>query len=165
MDKLKHWTGNDTDAFVHAIASDFVGQIETKLETERMSRRGFASLLHVSPGRVSQTLNDPSGFNLRTIVNYARVLGMKVSIVAYEDDDPTNDRGPISAAVFATCWRQSGRPQDLANFSAVPMTAGNAIPQRFYRLNSLLVGKATETKEITRAPIQVVIAETQKRYN
>ncbi len=117
MDKLKHWTGTDTDAFIHAIASDFIAQIETKLEDEGLTRRSFARLLHVSPGRVSQILNDPSSFNLRTIVNYARVLGMKASIVAYDDGDPNNDKGPISAEVFTTCWENSGRPQDLAMFS------------------------------------------------
>jgi predicted XRE-type DNA-binding protein len=162
VDTVKHWTGTDADAFIHAIASDFVAQIETKLESENISRRQFARLLHVSPGRVSQTLNDPSGFNLRTIVNYVRALGMKAAIVAYSDDDPNNDRGPINAEVFNICWRQSGRPQDLAGFSMAQVAAGGTVTQPL-RVTTLYT-ESTETKGVERAPLQLVIAENQRGY-
>src|ERR1019366_8163297 len=117
METVKHWTYGDSDAFVYAIASDFVAQIETKLEQEGMSRKAYGKLLDVTPGRVSQLLNDPSSFNLRSVVNCARALGMKVSIVAYEDGDSTNISGPINSQVFASCWENFGRPRDLLQFA------------------------------------------------
>ena len=125
---MSHWTSRDTKAFVHAISVDYIAQIETKLQADGITRRKFAKLLNVTPARVSQTLNDPSNFNLYTVVNYARVLGMKVAIVAYEDADPNNDKGPISADVFTNCWKQCGRPEDLAGFvSAYPSVQSFAL--------------------------------------
>ena len=40
-------------------------------------------------------------------------LGMKASIVAYEDGDPENKRGPINSTVFQICWERCGKPRDL----------------------------------------------------
>jgi predicted XRE-type DNA-binding protein len=112
----KHWTHESTEAFVFCVSSDFVAQLEKKIEEKELKRKELAEALQVSEGRVSQVLNDPGNLTIRKMVEYARALGMKVSVVAYEDGDPENNRGPINAEVFSKCWQLIGKPNDLFAF-------------------------------------------------
>src|SRR5438445_6727164 len=107
-----HWTQNLGD-FAYWVGSDFTAQIETKLEAEEINNSTFAERLDVSPSRVSQVLHDPGNLTLGNVVKYCRTLGMKVALVAYEDDDPDNDKGPINAEVFTKCWERLGKPRDF----------------------------------------------------
>ena len=120
MEKLKHWTHQSADNFVYAIASDFVAQIETRMEQEGMDRKTFARKAQVTPGRVSQFMNNPASLNLRSIVKYAFAADRKVAIVTYDDKDPRNERGPIDAGVFSACWQQAGCPRDLFEVHGTP---------------------------------------------
>ena len=113
MEKLRHWTSRSDDAFAHAISSDFVAQIETVMEDEGMDRKKLAMLAHVSPGRVSQVLNNPTSQNLRSVVKFARAVKRKVAIVIYNDGDPNNEQGPVDAGVFSASWEKLGCPKDL----------------------------------------------------
>lgn len=113
MDTLKHWTNRSIDDFVHAVAFDFVAQIEAMMEEQHMDRKSLAMNAHVSPGRISQVLNKPSSLNLRTIVKYTRAMKKKVAIVTYDDGDTSNQSGPIDAGVFSAAWHRLGCPHDL----------------------------------------------------
>jgi hypothetical protein len=117
MGKLKHWTANNTSAFVHRIASDFVAQLENKLQKNGSNHAVLASRLGVTPGRVSQVLNSPGNLTLKNIVQYVRVLGLKVAIVAYDDGDPENRNGPVNPEIFATCWKNAGSPANFFELS------------------------------------------------
>jgi len=108
-----HWTNRSSKDFLFRIAADFVSQLEDKMESVSMSQDELAQRLGVTKGRVSQILNNPGNISLGKVVEYARTLEMKVSIVAYEDDDPKNERGPINSAVFNICWEKCGKPQDF----------------------------------------------------
>jgi hypothetical protein len=116
----QHWTANSTADFVHRITSDFVAQLLTKIEEEPIERQELAARLQVTPGRVSQVLNNPGNMTVGRIVEYTRALGMKVAIVAYDDADPENTRGPISSEVFNRAWQSLGKPHDLFSL-AEPM--------------------------------------------
>ena len=83
-----HWTERSIKDYLARISADFISQLEDKLEAEKMSQDDFANKLNVSKGYVSQVLNHPGNITLGKIIQLARVLGMKVSLVAYEDDDP-----------------------------------------------------------------------------
>lgn len=118
MEKLKHWTSRGTADFVYRIASDFVAQLEMKLESEGTTQKELADRLKLSVGRVSQVLNDPGNLTIKNTVRFAQALGMKVALVAYEDGDPTNACGPVSSEVFTASWKRVGRPRDLYQVSA-----------------------------------------------
>ena len=130
MAKLtNHWTDESIDDFVYSIASDFVLQLERKIEEGPVSQAEIAKRIGVSEGRVSQVLNDPGNLTLRNTVRYARALGMKVSLIAYDDGDSANVRGPINSEIFATCWTRQGAPKDffeLNNFSGITQQIGVA---------------------------------------
>jgi transcriptional regulator with XRE-family HTH domain len=117
MDKLTHWTNRSIDDFVFRVSADFVGQLERKLESEPLTYSQFARRLKLTVGRVSQVLNTPGNLTLRNTVKFARALGMKVAVVAYEDNDPQNKNGPINSEVFHTCWKNFGAPRDLFQLS------------------------------------------------
>lgn len=108
----KHWTAKGTDAFVYRISSDFVLQLEKKMNGE-VSQNDLARMLNVSKGRVSQVLNNPGNLTIKKIVQYSRALGMKVAIVAYDDGDPTNQNGPINSEIFSRCWQKQGSPRNF----------------------------------------------------
>jgi transcriptional regulator with XRE-family HTH domain len=114
MDTMRrHWTSRSTEDFVYRISSDFVLQLEKKMEEEKMSQKALAGRLRVSDGRVSQILRNPGNLTLKKIVEYSHVLGMKVSIVAYDDGDPHNDYGPVNSEIFHLCWKRAGAPRDF----------------------------------------------------
>lgn len=108
-----HWTSRSNKDFVFRIVADFIIQIEKKMDKENISQGKLAKQLKITKGRVSQVLNNPGNVSLLTVIRFARTLGMKVSVVAYEDNDPKNERGPISAEIFQACWEKCEKPQDF----------------------------------------------------
>src|ERR1700674_117914 len=123
MVTTQHWTQSLGD-FSYWVSSDFTAQIETKLEEKGISKSTFAKWLNVSPSRVSQVLNDPGNLTLGNVVKYPRVLGMKVALVVYEDDDPGNGQGPINADVFTGCWERMGRPREMFDLENMTQSRG-----------------------------------------
>jgi predicted transcriptional regulator len=113
MDKLKHWTESSVDDFLYRLGSDFVRQMEQAMAAKKTNQAGLAKILGVSEGRVSQMLNNPGNLTLRKMIEYSRALHRKVSVVAYDDNDPENLRGPINAEIFASCWEMAGKPADV----------------------------------------------------
>ncbi len=108
-----HWTGRSAEDFAYRIASDFALQIEKKMDAEGIKQSALANRLSVTDGSVSQVLRNPGNLTLKKMVKYARSLGMKVSVVAYEDSDPENRNGPINSEIFNKCWIKAGRPADF----------------------------------------------------
>jgi transcriptional regulator with XRE-family HTH domain len=113
MNTIRHWTQESAGSYVYSISSSYTSQLESRMEEKHVSRSQLAELLGKSTGRISQVLNDPGNLGLKVIVEYARALGLKVSIVAYDDNDPTNERGPINPDVFVRCWENANCPADL----------------------------------------------------
>jgi transcriptional regulator with XRE-family HTH domain len=110
---MAHWTEKSVDDFLYRIATDFVTQLESKIQMEGLNQGQLAEKLGVSRGRVSQLLNNPGNLTLKMIIKCARALGMKIAIVAYDDNDPDNEQGPINSDIFRMCWENSGRPADF----------------------------------------------------
>jgi transcriptional regulator with XRE-family HTH domain len=113
MQNTAHWTAKSTDAFIHRITFDFITQLVKKLDSIPLSQVELAQILGVSEGAVSQVLNTPKNPTLKTAVNYARALGLKVALVAYDDRDPGNERGPINSEIFSICWERANKPADF----------------------------------------------------
>ncbi len=116
MEKLnssEHWTAESTENFVHRIASDFLAQLETKIEKGEVSRTELAHRLDRTPGRVSQLFN-PGNITIGSAVRLVRAMDMKVALVAYDDNDPENHNGPVNSDIFYRCWRHMGGYSDVA---------------------------------------------------
>ena len=103
-----HWTNDDPDAFLYRIGSDFVSQLRHYMKAEGVSSDELARRLDVTKGRVSQVMNDPVNLTTRTALQFALALGKKVSLVAYDDGDPANERGPVNSAIFEAIWLKFG---------------------------------------------------------
>jgi transcriptional regulator with XRE-family HTH domain len=121
-----HWTEDNIDDFVHRLSFDFITQLAKRLDSGPFTRAQLAAKLNVTKGRISQILNNPSNLTLKRAVAYARALGMKVSVVAYDDHDPDNHNGPVSSEIFSLCWKQAGSPSDFESAESVPSLASTA---------------------------------------
>jgi predicted XRE-type DNA-binding protein len=108
-----HWTARSIKDYLFRIAADFIAQLQNKMEATNILQDDLAKRLGVTKGRVSQLINHPGNFSLRKMIEYAKALGMKVSVVAYDDNDTENKMGPIDSEIFKTCWEQLGRPRDF----------------------------------------------------
>jgi predicted XRE-type DNA-binding protein len=158
MEKLKHWTQRSVGDFVYRVASDFVVQLEKKLEKDKISHKELADVLHVSPGRVSQVLNNPGNLTLKNTVVYARALRMKVAVVAYEDGDPENNKGPIASEIFSSCWKRLGGPRNffvlsemavrIHQLQAYPQTSENTDHMRMYQAWPEEVACTSQTERV-----------------
>lgn len=117
-----HWTENSPQKFAYRVASDFTEQVRAALKAKKWSQNKFAKKLGLTPGRVSQILNNPGNLTLETMALWARKLGGKVVVSYYEDGDSRNQRGPINGEVFRLCWVKAGRPANawLIRESAQP---------------------------------------------
>jgi len=114
-----HWTERSIKDYLFRIGADFIAQLEKKMELHNTTQDRLAESLGITKGRVSQIINYPGNITLANIIKFARTLGMKVSIVAYEDDDPENKRGPINSEVFKICWEKFGKPVDFWAFQEI----------------------------------------------
>jgi predicted XRE-type DNA-binding protein len=111
---MPHYTSADDESFVNRITFDFIAQMANRLETSKMKQSELADKLDVGESAVSQVLNlGRMNLTLKTMVRYARALGMKVAIVAYDDRDPHNENGPIGSEIFSLSWEKIGKPRDV----------------------------------------------------
>lgn len=108
-----HWTERSIKDYHFRIAADFISQLEEKMEAEHITQAKLAVLTGLSKGRVSQVVNNPGNLTIGIIVKFARAIGLKVSLLAYDDNDPENTRGPINSEIFRICWENSGKPRDF----------------------------------------------------
>jgi transcriptional regulator with XRE-family HTH domain len=112
MNNVAHWTERSTQDFLYSIASDFIEDLKEKMIALGMNQQKLANAAKVNKSYVSRTFKDPGNLTLETIVKFARSVGMKVSLVAYEDGDTTNERGPVDSSVFRLCWEKAKQPAD-----------------------------------------------------
>lgn len=111
-----HWTNRSLEDYIFSIATDFIVQLENKMEDMGLSQDELAKRMGRTKGRISQVLNNPGNFKLLTAVEYSKALNMKVAIVAYEDNDPEGESGPINSEIFKICWEKMGKPKDFWAF-------------------------------------------------
>jgi transcriptional regulator with XRE-family HTH domain len=128
MSNTTHWTERSAEDFLYSIASDFVEQLQSKMKAlDNMTRAKLSKAAGISKGRISQIFNDPGNISLDTIVRLARAVGLKVSVIAYDDvDDPNNERGPANAEIFNILWERAGRPFDMWDIRELPKVATTA---------------------------------------
>jgi len=137
---MPHYTAKNDQAFIDRIKFDFIAQLEHRLEVEQIKQSDLAKTLEVSDSEVSQVLNGNRNLSLKTMARYARALGMKIAVVAYDDGDPKNENGPIGSEIFSQSWEKLGRPKDTWSIDeAVVSNSGSAqISYQFFDTWSIL---------------------------
>jgi len=125
---MSHWTQGNVGDFVYSLSLDFFTQLEDQIRVSKLQQKDLAEKLGISASAVSQMLNNPPEKpELETLVKYARAVGSKVSVVLYNDGDPTNERGPVYSGIFEQSWEALNRPQDLEAVSG-PLKAEYGVP-------------------------------------
>lgn len=119
----QHWTEESQKDFLFCIAYDFVSQIEVYMKASGISQVELAKRAGYGESRLSQILNNPGNVTLMTVVRLARAIGVKASVVAYDDGDPENRKGPLNSLVFLKCWEHCNKPRDMFDIQALADTA------------------------------------------
>jgi transcriptional regulator with XRE-family HTH domain len=145
----KNWTEENIDNFLSRIRFDFITQLEKKMESIPLTQVELAKKLGVTEGSVSQILNNPSNLTLKTIVKYARTLGLKVSIIAYDDGDPHNNRGLINSEIFAICWERQGKPVDFFELEEKTVHSLENLPTSTNGTDSGVLAVDTTNKKVS----------------
>jgi transcriptional regulator with XRE-family HTH domain len=158
--KMTHWTERSIDDFLYRIAADFAGQLEKRIQSEPLSKAKLAEKLGVSKGRVSQILNNPGNLTLRMIIKCARAIGLKVAIVAYDDNDQKNERGPVNSEIFRLCWENSGKPLDFWSMEKPQCVAiSTSAPIEYHVIGSSLLyyqcQTSTSQTSLTTLPLSI----------
>jgi transcriptional regulator with XRE-family HTH domain len=110
---MKNWTEESTANFRYRVAFDFIEDLQSRMDKKGLSQAAIAKLLNISEGRVSQVFHNPGNLTIDTMIEYARALEVKLSIVAYDDGDKDNKQGLIPAEIFRLCWEKCGTPSSM----------------------------------------------------
>jgi transcriptional regulator with XRE-family HTH domain len=127
----KNWTEQNIENFLSRITFDFITQLEKKMESLPITQAELAKKLKLSESRVSQILNGSHNLELKSIIKYARALGLKIAVVAYDDNDPDNTRGLINSEIFSICWERQEKPVDFFAFEESTPKSNVAISPKF----------------------------------
>ena len=118
-----HWSEN-LDNFRFFIASELMLTIDERLEELNLTRRDLAKKLGVAESAVSQRFSNPNNMSLKLMIEYLRALGMKLSLIAYDDGDYDNIKGPIPADIFTNIWEILGKPEDGLDLMSIKEICG-----------------------------------------
>jgi hypothetical protein len=141
---MPHYTSTNQEALVERVTSDFIGQIAQRLEVSDTPQIELAKKLGKSESEVSQVLNlNRINLTLKTMVGYARALGMKVAVIAYDDGDPTNENGPVGSEIFTLSWEKSGKQRDIWSLNQVSYSTSTT--ERLYWIHGWMCGSITST--------------------
>jgi transcriptional regulator with XRE-family HTH domain len=154
---MTHYTNANDESFVNRITFDFIAQLANRLQTSGMKQSELAEKLDVGESAVSQVLNlGRMNLTLRLMVRYARVLGMKVAIVAYDDRDPHNENGPVGSEIFNLSWEKIGKPRDVWSVSEPSYATNQCLYTvsgwRYGSVNSTFEGVSGTTGEVSHMP-------------
>lgn len=139
---MPHYTSTSQDALVERVTSDFIGQIAQRMEASETPQTELAKKLGRSESEVSQVLNlNRINLTLKTMMGYARALGMKVAVVAYDDGDPTNENGPVGSEIFTLSWEKSGKPRDIWSLNE----ASHSTSESLYWIHGWMCGSISST--------------------
>jgi len=130
-----------------AVAMDFLTELDRVMDEQGISQRDLAKRLGISEGRVSQVVNNPGNLTLRSVVEWARALEMKVALVAYDDGDRNNDRGPVFSGVFHECWKALGKPIDGWSLEAALGASSNSVMEADYNCTTSY-SQSTEMRNV-----------------
>ncbi|HEY6119628.1 MAG TPA: helix-turn-helix transcriptional regulator, partial [Pyrinomonadaceae bacterium] len=68
MANVTHWTERSAKDFLYSIASDFIEQLQERMEAIPMKQSELARAAKVSKGYVSKMFKNPGNLSLETIV-------------------------------------------------------------------------------------------------
>lgn len=156
MDKLKaskHWTAESAENFTYRIASDFLAQVEMQIEKSGMSRSEVAHRLKRTLGRVSQLFN-PGNITVGSAVRLSDATGLKVALVAYDDNDPENHNGPVNSELFYRCWKHMGAPKTFFELASTVVLTGYCEAGYADQVPKSASNLRTEIVDLTAMPVK-----------
>jgi predicted XRE-type DNA-binding protein len=119
---------DDAGELLSSVVFNAVSQIQSLFEKSGMSQAELAEKLGVTEGRISQILNADRSMTLKQMVRVARVMGLKASVVIYDDGDHEGKHGPLHPSIFEACWVKCGSPVRMGQISSAMAFTNEMIP-------------------------------------
>ena len=110
---MSHWTEEGPTAFVHALVTSYVRDLNALLSSIEMGTKELGERSGLGKQAAQSTLENVLRWTTEKMVFWARTAGLKVSIVVYDDGDPDNEKGPVDSRCFYACWKKCGSPRTV----------------------------------------------------
>lgn len=107
------------ELYKNTITFEFMMALYAKMEEKGISLEELAAKLGKTEKYVEKKFNDPGKLSLDTMVPWAAALGLKVSVVPYDDQDPSFEKMPVYSGMFAGIWETIGRPHIFEELEAI----------------------------------------------
>jgi hypothetical protein len=91
---------------------------------------------------------------VRSAVRLVRAAKMKVALVAYDDNDPENQNGPVNSDLFYRCWKYMGAPKTFFELANTVAPAGNFCLGYSDQAPQSAANIGMELNDLTAMPIQ-----------
>ena len=102
-ENYSHWTERSPGDYEFRLVSDFLRLIYMYTESDEQGGKKLS---------------------FQGLIALVRQRGLKVALLAYNDGDPKNMRGPILPDIFIHCWEKCGKPRDFFELEDCP----NSVP-------------------------------------
>lgn len=112
---MTHWT-EDSGAYIAFIRSDFVTLLHKHMDNKK--RKKFADHFNITDEVINVFLLTKK-FSLEEMVDVCRLLGLKLSIVVYDDKDPDNNNGPVLGEVLLDFLNKVGFSREQKDINSV----------------------------------------------
>lgn len=114
-----HWTEESTDAYKYALTFDFIDQVEAQIELKGITFEQLAVTVNYSPESLKKLFENPWDMTIEFMIKLCKAVGMKLSLLAYDDNDPENYGGPINSQIILNCWEDRGKPKNMFDLGEV----------------------------------------------
>ncbi len=114
----------NVESHLSTITFNAILRLRQELEANNISQAKLAEAISKSPGRVSQVFNPDRPMTLKQMVKVARAMGLKASVVFYDDGDKEDRFGPLNPGIFESCWIECNKPVRMGQISASATNAG-----------------------------------------
>jgi hypothetical protein len=110
---MAHWTAKSISSYIFAVTSNFVITLENQLTRQKKKYKDLAKALNIPMAEVMYKIDNPQFLSLVECLKWARAAGMKFILVAYDDEDTDNERGPVNCELVRLAWELLGRPDTM----------------------------------------------------
>jgi transcriptional regulator with XRE-family HTH domain len=108
---------NDVEAAKHHVSFDFILSLQVRMQEKGITVKDLADKVGLTEARVNQFFKSPRKMTLETMNDWALAVGLKLSVVVYDDGDLKHI--PVFGETFNHLWITHGKPYSFNECEAI----------------------------------------------